>query len=155
MEFIRDQPRDKPSKDEEFYTAWGLAHWFCAACGRTEGLSTHHIIKQGRAHEACNLLRLCLHPCHDLAEVLDVPDAFPTFGVRVIASAGRLLPKITIGVALSMKLRCDPAEVDMDRLQQLRGSRLPDPEPIPAYFVRQFAANRPDVIPGVHYEGKP
>ncbi len=153
-EFIRDQPRDKPCKDEAFYTAWGRAHWYCAACGRTEGLSTHHIIKQGRAHEDCNLLRLCLHPCHDLAEGLTVAgDEEWKHGPNGRKWKVRyLMPKITIGIALSMKLRCDPAEVDMDRLQQLRGSRLPDPEPIPAYFVRQFAANRPDVIPGVHYE---
>jgi hypothetical protein len=134
-EFIRGRPRPKPSKDEAFYTAWGKAHDHCAACGRSGGgaldLSTHHIVKQGRAHEAANLLRLCIHPCHDLAEGLDV---------RV---NGYLLPKITIGVALSMKMRSDPAEVDLARLQELRGSRLPDPEVIPAAFVLAYRRNRP------------
>ncbi len=159
-EFTRDPlaPRAKPSKDTVFYAEWGRQHTFCAACGRdgpTFGLQSHHIVKQGRSHEAANLLRLCAWPCHSLAEGLDVRGASTMFEdpwLGLIRVPGDLLPKITLGIALSMKLRCDPAEVDMARLQELRGSRLPDPEEIPLYFVRQFAANRPDVIPGVHYE---
>lgn len=158
-EFIRDplRPRRKPSKDEKFYTAWGKAHDFCAACGRTEGgafgLSTHHIVKQGRAHEACNLLRLCLHPCHDLAEGMSIRVPADTMRNNGTLAGywhmqgifpGGCLPKITIGIALSMKLRCDPAEVDMSRLQELRGSRLPDPAEIPTYFVDLYRRNRPE-----------
>jgi len=129
--------RKPPSKDEEFYHRWGLDHPFCGCCGRQDGLSTHHIVKQGRAHEACNLLRLCQHPCHDLAEGLDVP--------YVGSSEDRLLPKLTIGVCLTLKWINDPAEYDAARLQELRGCRLPDPEPIPAAFATRLRWYRPDL----------
>ena len=162
-EFTRDPfaKRAKPSKDTAFYADWGRAHDYCAACGRDGGifgLSTHHIVKQGRAHEACNLLRVCISPCHDLCELLDVrgPAKYAINSRGCVERfPGELLPKITLGIALSMKLRCDPAEVDMARLQELRGSRLPEPEPIPDEFIRSFKLNRPDVIPGVHYEKEP
>jgi len=147
-EFVRATVRRKPCKSLAFYAAWNRAHGHCAACGRDGGafgLSTHHIVKQGRAHEATNLLRLCVHPCHDLAEGLDVRgpaiEGIIPPGIRV-RSPGPLLPKITIGIALSMKLRCDPSEVDMARLQELRGSRLPGAEPIPEFFERLYRANR-------------
>lgn len=156
-EFTRDPfaKRAKPSKDEDFYKDWGRAHWYCAACGGPggwPGLTTHHIVKQGRAHEACNLLRMCRHPCHDLAEGLTVvgDDKWKRSPSGKRWKVAYSLPKITIGIALSLKLRCDPAEVDFARLQELRGSRLPDPEPIPIFFQRLFKQNRPDVIPGAY-----
>ena len=159
MEFIRNPLADKnhPVKDEEAYAEWGRRHTFCAACGRSEsafGLSTHHIIKAGRSHEPCNLLRLCLVPCHDLAELLDVRGP-AKFAWRKAADGrlldrvqipGDLLPKITIGIALSMKLRADPAEVNWERLQELRGCRLPDLEEIPAHFQRLLMLNRPELF---------
>lgn len=145
-EFVRGQPRRKPSKSKRFYSQWGEAHNFCAACGREDGgvfgLSSHHIVKQGRAHEACNLLRLCISPCHDLAEGMTIRgEGEPCVGFPEIRK-NMLLPKITLGIALSLKLRCDPDEVDWDRLQELRGSKLPELEPIPTYFVDLWKRNR-------------
>lgn len=117
---------------DEFYQRWALDHPFCAACGRTDSLTSHHIVKQGRSHEACNLLRLCQHPCHDLAEGLDIlPRA--------------LFPKLTIGHCLALKWINDPAEYDAARLQELRSSRLPDPEPVPEWFLAQLRRARPEL----------
>lgn len=127
--------RAKPIKDEEFYRDWALAHHWCACCGRTDGLTTHHIVKQGRAHEACNLLRLCLDPCHNLAEGANIRAFIP----------GELLPKLTIGVCLTLKFINDPAEYDADRLQELRSSRLPDPEAVPEIFLAALRRARPEL----------
>lgn len=124
----RFPPKTRPCKDEEAYKAWGAVRARCAACGKSgrqawPGLTTHHIVKPGRSHDPCNLLRLCGR-CHDLAEVLDVrgPD-------------GELLPKLTMAICLTIKMRADPGEYDAGRLEELYGKRLPDPEPIPALFT--------------------
>ncbi len=151
-DYLRPQfpPKNHPGKDEEFYREWSARHWYCAACGRTDGLSTHHLIKAGRAHEACVLLRLCWEPCHMLAEGLDVPRPE---GCRMEWRDGGFeyhpyFPKLTIGICLSLKLRADPGELstaaDWQRLEQLRGSRLPDLEEIPELFQRLFKLNRPE-----------
>lgn len=121
--FVRPlfNPKTHPCKDEDFYREWAIRHPRCAACGG-RGEETHHIVKQGRSHEPCVLLRLCV-VCHQLAEGLDVrgPD-------------GELLPKLTIGICLTLKWYADPDEYDPDRLQELRGRALPEPESIPDYF---------------------
>ena len=149
-EFTRDQPRRPAVRNTTAYVAWGRAHPFCAACGREGGgafgISTHHIVggSGGRSDEPCNLLRMCMHPCHDLAEKLDVrgPARYAhDFTGAIVQLRGELLPKITLGIALSMKLRCDPNEVDWDRLQELRGRRLPDLE----HFINLWRRNRPEV----------
>lgn len=121
--------KSRPNKDEARYREFALAHPHCQCCGLHESrswppLSNHHIIKSGRSHDWCNLLRLCGHPCHSLAEGLDVRDE----------STGLLIPKLTIGVCISIKLECDPDGFDLDRLRTLRGSRVPDPEPVPEFF---------------------
>lgn len=147
MEFIRDQPRRKAVHGGAARVAWGRRHDFCAACGAREYglhvLTTHEIIggQGGRSQEPCNWLRLGWHACHQLASGLDVRG--PAWTHRTMGRIpGDLLPKITLGIALSMKLRCDPDEVDWDRLQELRGSRLPDPEDIPRHFVDLYRRNR-------------
>lgn len=144
-----------PVHDANFYTRWNRRHDFCAACGRSGtygNLTSHHIVKQGRSDEACNLLRVCLHPCHDLAEGLDVRGdrKFVWLGeppdMRCEMVKGDLLPKITLAVALSMKRLADPKEYNAERLQELRGCRLPDPEPIPDHFLRLLMLHRPELI---------
>lgn len=133
-----------PSKDEHFYRMWALAHDFCQGCGRSDAqsrrdfggipLSTHHFIKQHRAHEACVLLRLCWRD-HALAEN-ERPGAiyFPA-GVRPAS--------ISIGLCMTLKMAREPEEVDWDRCRQLRGSNLPDFAPVPAWLEEEFRRNRP------------
>lgn len=118
IEYVRPRfpPKTKPGKDREVLSAFVATHPRCQACGATHGLQIHHIVKQGRAHEPTNLLRLCVR-CHHLAEGLDVR-----------GRDGRLLPKLTIGNCLWLKRDQEPAVYDAARLQELRGSRLPDPE---------------------------
>lgn len=122
-------------KDPAFYAAWAQAHRKCHACGiptskaksmRWPGLSTHHIIKPGRSDEACNLLRLCQRD-HDLAEG------------RSIRVNGNLLPKLSIGICLSLKKECSPGEWDPERLAWLFGKSLPDLEPIPSFLLLERA----------------
>jgi hypothetical protein len=138
MEFIRGQPRRKAVHGGgAARVAWGRRHDVCAACGAgeygTHVLTTHEIIggSGGRSQEPCNWLRLGWEPCHLLASGLDCRGEKNWF-----------LPKITLGIALSLKLRCDPDEVDWDRLQELRGSKLPDLEEIPRHFVDLWRRNR-------------
>ncbi len=127
-----------PCKSETLYRAWSASKLWCAACGADWfPLETHHMVKAGRSHESCNLLRLC-HRDHTLAEGLDVRDE----------RTGRLLPKLPLAVCLSLKLRADPGELstaaDWSRLEELRGSRLPAPAAIPPFFLDLWRANRPE-----------
>lgn len=105
-----------PGKEPEVLAHFARTHPRCQACGTRHGLQIHHIVKQGRAHEPTNLLRLCLR-CHNLAEGLDVR-----------GRDGRLLPKLMIGHCLWLKREQDPRDYDPVRLQELRACRLPDPE---------------------------
>lgn len=126
----------KPVKDPKFYKKWAEDHPRCQCCGigetaarRRDGgvpISTHHIVKFKRSDEACNLLRLC-NRCHQLAE-----------GIRQVE--GDLLPKLTLGVCLTIKMMRDAEAYDPERLAQLRGCALPDPEPIPDFLQAEFLA---------------
>ena len=122
-------------------------HWYCAACGRTEGLTVHHIIggRGGRSDEPCNLLCLCWNPCHLLAEGLDVRNAGP-----LAACKDLLLPKITLAVALTMKLETDPEEYDEVRLTILHGRPLPQLFARPHFFLWNFRKNRPEGVTHCH-----
>lgn len=149
-EFIRNQPRRKRVRRPAFASWWGRQHPFCAACGAgeygTHSLTNHHLIggRGGRSDEACNLLRLGWHPCHQLAEGMTIHgEGEPCVGFPNIRK-NTMLPKITLGIALSLKLRCDPEEMELERLQELRGSRLPEPEEIPRHFVDLWNRNRPE-----------
>lgn len=124
----------KPCKDEDFYRTWSIDHDFCQACGipaaqaailRWPGLSTHHICKFKRSHEACNLLRCCQRD-HDLAEG------------KVIRVDGVPLPKLTLGIILTIKFTREPEEWDGDRLRALFGRELPECEAIPQFLVDEY-----------------
>lgn len=148
-EFVRDpfRKRAKPNRSEREYRAWGEKRTYCYLCGGEGGyfgLTTHHIVKQGRSHDATNLIRLCMEPCHSLAEMLDVrgPAHFELVQGKWQRVLGELLPKLGIGICLTLKQMHDPEEVDLARLQELRGSRLPDPEPVPEYFVELYSRRR-------------
>jgi len=128
--FHKSNPRRGPEA-EQFYKDWSASHYFCFACGvpcgraAWPGLSTHHLIKQGRSHEACNFLRLC-HQCHRLAE-----------GDQ-IRQNGLLLPKLPLSVCLTVKRFRDPDVWWPERLAQLYLKPLPELEPLPWFFEDQF-----------------
>ena len=144
--------RMKAVDDVPAVRAWRMKRDWCAACGRAfnefHNPTVHHIIggRGGRSDEPCNLLALCWEPCHMLAEGLDIPDPRDKFNVLVSSgeSRSRLLPKITLAVAIAMKARSDPDEVDLDRLAELNGKPLPDATEIPAFFNALFLHNRPE-----------
>lgn len=169
-------PKNKPADDREALAEFARTHVWCQACGRIpmtdNGLTIHHIIggRGGRADEPCNLMYLCWEPCHMLAEGLNVRQPWRHIGVETFAvgDEGRfskclapLLPKITLGIALSMKFRAGelipgfterhPKEpivsTEWDRLTVLHGRNLPDLEPIPAFFVDLYRRNRPELVP--------
>jgi hypothetical protein len=122
----RQLPKDaKPCKSAAAYAKWNKSHTYCQGCGIEDSLTTHHIVKCGRAHEGCNLLRLCIH-CHDLAEGL------------TIRENGVVLAKFTIGVCLTLKYYREPLQWDYGRLRELRLSNLPDMEAVPSRQERQF-----------------
>lgn len=125
-----------PCKDKAVYAAWGARHQWCQACGvpaslaEFPGLSTHHWIKQHRAFEGCVQLRLC-HRCHQAAEGLTVK-------VR-----GAPWPKLTIGVCRTLKLVRESEEYNEARCRQLRGSAIPNFEPIPDVIELSYRSHRP------------
>lgn len=96
----------------------------CACCwiGRNptldRRLEIHHLVKLGRSDERCNLLMLC-NECHRLAE-----------GER-IRVAGELLPTLTLGMCLWLKLESDPEHFDLARLTKLRHWNMPPLEMLP------------------------
>lgn len=135
--YIRDplSPKVRAVKSRLTLADFARSHPFCQACGaEPEALHIHHIIggRGGRSDEECNLLRLCGLPCHWLAEGLGVRNQF-----------GEPIPKLSLGIQLSLKLRA--GELDdaaLARLTQLHGKRLPDLEAIPSYFERLYRINQ-------------
>jgi hypothetical protein len=128
-----------PGKDREFYREWALDHPHCMACGigetparheRWPGLSTHHIVKNGRAHEAPNLIRLCQRD-HDLAEG------------HTVREAGAVLPVLKPGMILLLKAVRDPGAWDPARLKALRFAGLPDLLPPPPAVEAEYRRRRP------------
>ena len=122
--------KSHPIHDKERAWRWGQEHEACAACWAYIGmfgvmLENHHIIKTGRSDEELNLLRLCRR-CHKLAE-----------GERIRDDEGNLLPHITLAIALTLKMESDIEHWRPKRLEELRHSCLPNPEPIPAFFLRE------------------
>lgn len=150
-------PKSKAVDDVPMVREWRNRHDYCAACGLRGPITVHHILggRDGRSDEACNLLALCWSPCHQLAEGLDVR-FHDVRGVKRLSGnvaellAGNeptvddlpLMPKLTIGHCLTLKMRADPDEYDEVRLQELRGSRLPDPEPLPEFFEQMYQRRR-------------
>lgn len=124
-------PKVNPTYDPVGRREWALLRMRCQAClkGWREagadimGLTVHHIIKPYRSDEPCNYLLLC-HLCHDLAE-----------GRRYRVD-GKLLPKLSIGICLTIKKEADPEEWNAKRLEELYGQTLPDMEPLPDFLVK-------------------
>lgn len=127
-----------PVKDVASREAWAAEHEVCACCDWTPwqrkrlsfddckfALQVHHIIKQGRSDDECNLLRLC-NRCHDLAEYMHIRQ-----------ESGVLFPKLTLGMCLWLKKESDPEHWNPERLEQLYHKRLPDLEPVPEVFIRE------------------
>jgi len=180
-------PKNKPVTNALTLLAFRDSHPFCQACGAgeygTHVLTNHHIIggRGGRSDEDCNLLRLGWEPCHMLAEGLDIrgPEKLTikrgmnTGSLYEEKTPGDLLPKITLGIALSMKIRAgelyrytitsNPAQMsaaalesgaveqvvtspEWDRLSVLHGRTLPDLADIPAFFVDLYSRNRPELV---------
>lgn len=133
---IRHWEKANPVKDKAELESFAGVFTRCACCGTTgkswsSRLTIHHLVKLGRSHERCNLLRLCWNPCHMLAE-----------GERIRRADGLLYPKLTLGICLWLKRESDPEFWDPARLTQLRHSALPDLEPVPEVFLVERLANR-------------
>lgn len=131
---------------QEFYERWSACHNRCQVCGvsaafarhnRWPGLSTHHIVKAGRFHEATNLIRLCQR-CHDLAEGLDTPVWLPT---------KFYYPKLTLPHILWVKRDRDPDDFDPSRLAQILMRPLPEPQEPPGVFRAEYALRTTGVKP--------
>ena len=133
--------RAKPVKDAKFYAEWNKRHTHCQCCGipehharslRWPGLSTHHIIKLGRADEAPNLLRLCQR-CHDLAENRQIRDP----------QTRQVLDRLPLAVCLTLKFTREPDQFDAVRLAELYKKNLPEMEPIPAGYELEYRRWKP------------
>lgn len=165
------RPKSKAIRDQECLREYAQSHHWCAACGAeshgTHTLTIHHIIggRGGRSDEECNLLMLGWEPCHMLAEGLDVRGEMgyvPRHDFPGIWEPSRpLLPKITLGVALAMKVKAGELQrlispqwdqlvlsPEWERLTVLHGRTLPDLEAIPPYFEEQWRRNRPELNGG-------
>jgi hypothetical protein len=136
---MRIQP--EPNKSKTLYTQFAMSHTFCIGCGRSDEqarrdfggipLQTHHFIRDHRASEWCVLARCCWRE-HELAH-----------GHTIRVTGELVLPKLHIGTFMTLKLVRYPEEVDWDRCRQLRGSNLPDFEPIPDWLEEDFRKHRP------------
>lgn len=119
-EFIKAHP----IKDRAILAQFAVEQQRCACCWigvnpfLSRKLEIHHIIRQGRSDERCNLLRLC-NECHRLAEGEN------------IRQDGELLPKLSLGMCLWMKLESDYGNHNLRRLAELYHKRLPEPELLP------------------------
>lgn len=121
---------------------WASTKTHCAACWIDHveaersgfiGLSSHHIIKRSRIRcdRPWNLLRLC-ERCHRLAE-----------GERIRVN-GLLLPALTEGHCLWLKLTDDPGEWRPKLLAKLKAPvRLDGLLPVPMVLLRERQQRRP------------
>lgn len=120
---------------------WAKAIGHCQACGilraaakRRDGgldIECHHIIRGSRSDEPTNWLMLC-HRCHGLVHDDVYYDA-----------DGSPLPRLTLGIILTVKKLRNPGEYDRDRLQQLFGYQLVDELELPGFLVREWSENQP------------
>lgn len=88
-------------------------------------MQVHHIIKPGRSDEPCNLFAVCAR-CHRVIE-----------GERVPCGKRVYLPKLTLGMVLTIKQAADPDEWNPDRLVALYHRLLPDREFVPEYYLEE------------------
>lgn len=107
------------------YLPWFHSFHACWACGyRQRQLDRHHIVKRLRSWELCNLALFCRR-CHGAVE-----------GERNFYN-GTLWPKIGLDHVLWMKWELDPLNYDIERLTELRGMSMPEPEPLPDFYMRR------------------
>ena len=124
-----------PVKDKAALEQFAVDQQRCACCWigvnpfLSRKLEIHHLIKQGRSDERCNLLRLC-NECHRLAEM------------ESIRENGDLLPKLTLGMCLWLKLESDYGHHDLRRLTELYHKRLPECELLPDEHMDRRNKNR-------------
>jgi hypothetical protein len=129
--------RAKPIKDVKGRQAWSESQWYCWACGCDLTLAvfgrtgeTHHIAKPGRSDELCNYSRLCMRD-HMLAEG------------HTIRVGGVVLPKLTMGMVLTLKYLHDQLNWNPVRLAELYCRKvLPDFERIPQFFEEEWFSYR-------------
>lgn len=149
---MRKRPKssrsDAHAEAEAFYKRWCAVRRECQVCGigdreaqfkRFPGLSTHHVVKAGRKHEATNLIRLCQR-CHDLAEGIDVPVWVPLTTDPPTLSDGTAqtrkvyYPKLRLPHVLFAKRYVEPEDYLPHRLAEILMRPLPEPEEPPAVF---------------------
>lgn len=88
-------------------------------------LETHHIVKQGRSDEPCNLLRVCCQ-CHRVIE-----------GEKASDELGPC-PPLKLEHVLWCKKQGDPQEYDRKRLAQLKHMALPSAKKPPQRYIDEF-----------------
>lgn len=116
--------------------AWAKKVLRCQVCGidreagrrRDGGLDAecHHIIRGSRSDEPTNWLLVC-YRCHGLIHDAVYRD-----------EAGEELPRLTLGVILTVKRLRNPKEYDRQRLEQLFGQTLVDELPLPEFYEREW-----------------
>lgn len=127
---MREFIKAKPVKDRGILEEFAVDQQRCACCWigvnpfLSRKLEVHHMIKQGRSDERCNLLRLC-NECHRLAEFERV---------RV---DGKILPTLTLGRCLWLKLESDSEHFNLPRLAELYHKNLPEVEMLPDALLRR------------------
>jgi hypothetical protein len=128
-----------PTQDEEFYRRWRQDHWFCQVCGiedwnavkfRSGPTTAHHLVKPGRSHESCNLIKLCTRD-HDLAENRDWRGWINGQPIDY--------PHLTLGMLLTAKQRTEPQDIDIPRLEALWGRMGIELEPLPQIFLDEWS----------------
>lgn len=119
-------PKIKSVHSPDLLAEFARRHWFCQICGDTGDQTIHHILggRCGRSDEHPNLLACCWITCHSQ-----------------FADHSANLP-----IILTMKLRAgELTAADLERLRELDGTSL-ELAPIPEKLLRQFEANRPEVM---------
>jgi len=121
--------------ERAMYAEFNWQFKFCWACGIPEwkvyndGYPTysqrHHIIRPGRVTIRENITRLCFL-CHDLEQG------------KCVRRFGVVLPNLSLAHILWLKQIFDTEHYDPERLAQLYGKALPEPERVPDWFSKQF-----------------
>lgn len=139
---MRLHRRGHPVKDRNALEQFALAVPYCQGCGRRWGqkcwwfgrvvLHIHHLVKDGRSDEPCNLMRLC-GMCHGLCHGLRIRNP----------KDGQLLPSLQdFALQLGLKRFRDPERWNPVRLAELLGRNLPEPAPVPGYFDLMWAEQK-------------
>ena len=130
----------RSKEGEKARKKWAAKCDYCQACGisrenapRRDGgvpMAVHHVIRGSRSDEPTNWMMLC-HRCHGLVH----DDVYRDVD-------GQELPRLTLGIILTLKQDRCPKEYDRARLEQLYGATLPDELPIPEFLEREWSEYR-------------